>query len=251
MSTPRDTYHLKSFLHFIDVADGQQESIEGGSSWNVAEVEHVHATVKALLEAGFAKSDICVMTGYKAQLKRLGQKAKANGWHDVKRILTIDSSQGSEYKIVIISLVRTGGGRMYINMYPRHERHADLVVAGFLGTRPRANVGTSRQQEVLYFVGRASYWFTPPRHSKAYMHRILARMRDTAPGHRPPFVVSSQRLLSASTPHAETPVVPPPSATPVQTGAITVTELKAQLVEAEKDMAAVLGLLEKGTYLLT
>lgn len=58
------------------------------------------------------------MTGNTAQLKLLGRKARENGWNDVKRILTTDSSQGFEYKIVIISLVRTGGSRMFsLNMY--------------------------------------------------------------------------------------------------------------------------------------
>lgn len=37
------------------------------------------------------------MTGYRGQKKLLGRVANENGWDDVKRILTIDSSQGMNY----------------------------------------------------------------------------------------------------------------------------------------------------------
>lgn len=118
VNTSRDEFRLSSFLHFLNVAEGEHESIEGGSSWNVAEVEVVNALVKAFLQVGILKSEICVMTGYARQLKLLVDSAKTNNWSDVKRILTIDSSQGAEFRIVIISLVRTRGRRESI--FPIH-----------------------------------------------------------------------------------------------------------------------------------
>ena len=140
VDTKHNTYHLQSFLHFLDVPHGFKQSHEGGSSWNRAEVEVVDGLVKGLLEAGVEKDDICVMTGYTAQLKLLGQVAKENNWIDVKRILTIDSSQGSEYKVVILTLVTTTGMRM---LSPMHFSIATTnfyrILAGFMGFTSRAN----------------------------------------------------------------------------------------------------------------
>ncbi len=71
-------YELRSFLHFIDVEHGKQESEEGASSWNTLEVNAVDALVKALIERpGIEKGDIGVLTGYRAQKKLLGSKSYA------------------------------------------------------------------------------------------------------------------------------------------------------------------------------
>lgn len=108
------TYELKSFLHFIDVEHGQQESEEAGSSWNTAEIDVVDAVVRGLLaRPGIEKGDICIITGYKAQRKLLKKAARDNGWEvwvDIE-IGTIDSTQGSQAKIVVLSLVTTHGLR--------------------------------------------------------------------------------------------------------------------------------------------
>ena len=74
-------YELRSFLHFIDVEHGKQESEEGASSWNTLEVNAVDALVKALIERpGIEKGSIGVLTGYRAQKKLLRRKARDNGW---------------------------------------------------------------------------------------------------------------------------------------------------------------------------
>ncbi|KAL8639179.1 MAG: hypothetical protein Q9226_008903, partial [Calogaya cf. arnoldii] len=128
-----ESYKLESFLHFIDVADGKQESLEAGSSWNTAEIEAMDALVRGLLLRGVAKKDIGVLIGYKEQRKLMRKKAQQNGWADIFYIGTIDAFQGSEAPIMCISLVSTRG-------YPT-----------FMGDRARANVATSRQKEALYF----------------------------------------------------------------------------------------------------
>ncbi|KAG7001307.1 hypothetical protein G7Y79_00032g066600 [Physcia stellaris] len=225
VNTSRDEYHLSSFLHFLDVAEGKHESIEGGSSWNLAEVEAVNALVKAFLQIGILKSEICVMTGYARQLKLLQASAKANNWSDIKRILTIDSSQGAEFKIVIISLVRTHGR------------------PGFLGQRPRANVGTSRQAEGMYFVGQEQYWFSPPRWSKQYMHEILGSMKKrAAETHRPPFVVTSERLRQRTVASTSAPPLPSSDNSPQPqalinrpAGVISSEEHQAQLARVKSE----------------
>ncbi|KAL8894085.1 MAG: hypothetical protein Q9192_004631 [Flavoplaca navasiana] len=175
-----DSYVLNSFLHFIDVEDGQQESKEAGSSWNDAEIEVMDALVRGLLgRPGVGKGDIMVIVGYKEQKKLLKKKAKDNGWLiwvDIKWIGTIDSTQGSQAKIVCLGLVTTHG------------------LPHFMGDGPRANVATSRQQEALYIVGKRDFWFRQLTFSKRklVMHDILAFMDKTAAEKGRSFVVSKQ-----------------------------------------------------------
>lgn len=109
---PGEVFKLRSFLHFLDVSYGIQRWEESGSSSNQHEVDVIDSLVRNLLTRdGIKKKDIGVMTGYRAQRKLLWTKAVANGWADVNFIGTIDSSQGSQYKIVILSLVTTDGLR--------------------------------------------------------------------------------------------------------------------------------------------
>lgn len=51
------------------------------------------------------------MAGYSAQVKLLEEIAAANGWANVLKTMTVDSSQGSEKEIVILCLVTTRGYR--------------------------------------------------------------------------------------------------------------------------------------------
>lgn len=109
---PSEVYKLRSFLHFLDVDYGVQVREQSGSSSNQQEVDVVDSLVRTLITRdGIEKKDIGVMTGYAAQKKLLWLKARAGGWTDVSFIGTIDSSQGSQYKIVILSLVTTDGFR--------------------------------------------------------------------------------------------------------------------------------------------
>ncbi|KAL8763537.1 MAG: hypothetical protein Q9184_000663 [Pyrenodesmia sp. 2 TL-2023] len=76
-------YKLESFLHFVDVAEGVRQRNKSKSSFNTAEVDVVDALVRDLItRCNVEKSDIGVMTGYKAQAKLLREKAKLNGWLD-------------------------------------------------------------------------------------------------------------------------------------------------------------------------
>ena len=98
-------------------------------------------------------------------------RAKAKRWSDVKVIMTVDSSQGEEYDIVIVSLVTTKDQ------------------PGFMGSLQRANIATSRLKEALYFVGKATYWFTRQSGGFKYLHNILKHIngRSSAWG-RPVFI---------------------------------------------------------------
>ena len=156
-------YQIDSWRGFIDVSDGVAVTNNGGSSCNAQEAEAVSALVKAWLALPFiTMGDIAVITGYRAQVKLLKELALRDDWSGVSvstspeesilavkntnspvlapLIRTIDSSQGAEYPIVILSLVRT---------------HGD---PGFMGELERANVSTSRAEEGIYFVGKYAFW---------------------------------------------------------------------------------------------
>ncbi|KAL8963379.1 MAG: hypothetical protein Q9193_000352 [Seirophora villosa] len=179
---PGEVYKLRSFLHFLNVDHGVQVREDSGSSCNQQEADVVDSLVRTLVTRdGIDKKDIGVMTGYKAQKKLLWLKASANGWADVSFIGTIDSAQGSQYKIVVLSLVTTGG------------------LPKFMGDSHRANVATSRQQEALYLVGHYPYWKQIPlvrgawKFNKSAMHKIVA---DMASAQGSSFVVSRQHGMA-------------------------------------------------------
>lgn len=176
-------FALDSILSFIDVADGVQRSLEAGSSWNTQEIDAIDSAILNLLTVGFVHGDIAVITGYSEQKRLLTERAKEHGWSGVKQIMTIDSSQGDEYKTIFISLVTT------------------RKLAGFMGTRFRACVGTSRQIEALYFVGKEAYWFARQVGGFKYMHNILKLIRSNRhTWNQPLFVLSTSDQAYARVP---------------------------------------------------
>ena len=177
------SFAINSIKNFIDVADGVQQTLEAGSSWNTQEINAIDSAILKLVSVGFHQEDIAVITGYSYQKRRLTEKAKEHGWSDVKQIMTIDSSQGDEYKIIFVSLVTTRN------------------LAGFMGTLFRACVGTSRQIEALYFVGQADYWFSRLEGGFKTMHNILKHIRDNrAIWNQPPFILQSSTQAYAKIP---------------------------------------------------
>lgn len=148
----RNRYALPSIKHLINV-DGAQES-DGTSSHNAAEADAVSNLVLAIKRAGFADEDIAVLAGYTAQTKSLTRIAHDNGWAGVK-VHTIDTSQGSEARILVISLVSTTGE------------------PSFMGQKSRSNVATSREQEALFFVGKWAFWRPMTKGPGGFMGKIL------------------------------------------------------------------------------
>ncbi|KAL8941920.1 MAG: hypothetical protein Q9211_001615 [Gyalolechia sp. 1 TL-2023] len=179
-------YALTTYLNFVDVAHGVSHTVPAGSSYNIEEVEAISAYVVKLLSSGRKAEDIVVMTGYLDQLGKLKEAARKDGWLHVRRILTVDTSQGDQYRIVIISLVKTNGG------------------PGFLGELERANVACSRAMEAMYFFGSWKFWdnLPIPQTGRLYMHRLLRDMRNHAgngaikvnEAWRPEFVVSGRSI---------------------------------------------------------
>ena len=165
-------FTLTTCLQFVDVADGVQQKIEAGSSSNFKELETVEAMVMAFLAKGFTPADIAVVTGYARQKKLFMLRAQENGWSQVRQVLTVDSCQGDEYKIVILSLVTTKGNS-----------------SGFMSLMNRANVATSRQQGALYLVGQFEYWSTVNKKQASTMQQIVTAMINSCNARKARLVV--------------------------------------------------------------
>jgi len=91
---------------------------------------------------------IGVICMYKEQVRLLRKKLQGIQWlrnlqdDGILKIDTVDSYQGKENSIIIVSLVRNN-----------HE-----LIQGFLKHESRANVALSRAKERLYIVGSTSMW---------------------------------------------------------------------------------------------
>ncbi|MCG3471633.1 AAA domain-containing protein [Xenorhabdus bovienii] len=93
-----------------------------------------------------ATPPIGIITGYRKQVELLQKRIESASWASPIRSLikidTIDSYQGSENRIILISLVR----------------HNTENKAGFMTDNARVNVALSRAKERLIVVGAGSMW---------------------------------------------------------------------------------------------
>ena len=70
-----------------------------------AECKEIHREVPGVPEQRFTKSGIYVITPYNAQKNAIADKFSEHGMED--QVISIDSSQGREFDIVFVSMVRT------------------------------------------------------------------------------------------------------------------------------------------------
>ncbi|MCJ1264611.1 Regulator of nonsense transcripts 1-like protein [Lobaria immixta] len=152
------TFTIATFINFIDVHNGKEHTSPKGSSSNGKEVDTVRTFVRALLKKmGKMASDIFVMSGYSFQAKTLGERAQADNWSRAK-VCTVDSTQGQEWDIVILSPVKTQGD------------------PSFIGTRNRANVACSGHKSALCLVGKWQFWNVTHSSGNKYMDLLLRQM---------------------------------------------------------------------------
>ena len=83
----------------------------------------------------FTKNSIYVITPYNAQKNAIAEHFSDDGIED--QVLSIDSSQGREFDLVFVSMVRTSSG-------------------SFVQEQNRINVGITRARHGLVIVGNAS-----------------------------------------------------------------------------------------------
>ncbi|MDQ9286419.1 AAA family ATPase [Escherichia marmotae] len=89
---------------------------------------------------------IGVITGYRKQVELLQRRLESESWaapiRSMMKVDTIDSYQGSENRIILLSLVR----------------HNSEQKVGFMTDNARVNVALSRAKERLLIIGAGSMW---------------------------------------------------------------------------------------------
>lgn len=161
---------------WVDTADApnahERHSEERDEWWNDGEARVVMALLRHIVEAeGFlerirtglqpgepAIGIICMYSKQRDLLDDL--KSKASWLGDARRLVkidTVDSYQGKENRIVILSTVRSAS-------------------PGFLKKSHRINVGLSRAMERLFIVGTTKLWTS--RNSEMPLGRVLKRVRE-------------------------------------------------------------------------
>ncbi len=160
-------------VSWIDTSDSPSlETIVDKSIANEAEVNLLCSLLQKFVEQPGAldklkiwdKSDatppIGIITGYRKQVELLQRRLESASWASPIRSLikidTIDSYQGSENRIIMVSLVR----------------HNPENKGGFMSDKARVNVALSRAKERLLVVGAGSMW------NKVNTHSPLSRVYD-------------------------------------------------------------------------
>ncbi|KAI5290382.1 hypothetical protein KEM52_000472 [Ascosphaera acerosa] len=112
------------------------------SKYNEGEARMVASFYKYLRANGIHNHDITVLTFYNGQRKKILRSLKENNEMDdgqYHKVVTVDSYQGEENEVIILSLVR----------------HNDAGTIGFLEVANRVCVALSRARRGLYIFGNA------------------------------------------------------------------------------------------------
>ncbi|KAH7029475.1 P-loop containing nucleoside triphosphate hydrolase protein [Microdochium trichocladiopsis] len=164
--------HNSFFFHHT-WSDSQDENL---SRLNVFEAEMVVGFAKYLLMNGVDPSRITILTFYRGQCKKLVTEVRRQllRWtFPEKMIRTVDSYQGEENDIVILSLVRSNG---------ENGPHA----AGFVANKNRGVVSISRAKLGFFVFGNAVNFCSAGKTSREMWHPVAAtfqrqgKMLDTS-----------------------------------------------------------------------
>lgn len=119
-----------------------EDSDDNASRFNILEAEMIVGFVNYLLMNGVETNQITILTFYRGQKKTLQKlfRTTMQHWGPFTNILTVDSYQGEENDIILLSLVRSGG---------QHGPHR----AGFLQDKNRGVVSISRARRGMYIFG--------------------------------------------------------------------------------------------------
>lgn len=134
-------YHIVSKnkpIAFIDFKKGRESSV--GNSWvNQLEADLIIDVMEKLRLFHIKSNQVSVLSPYRSQIScirnLIGMSQLSNEW--TESVHTIDSYQGKECEIVIISLVRSN----------------DNGNVGFLNNRNRMNVMLTRAKSAIIIVG--------------------------------------------------------------------------------------------------
>ncbi|KAI0545589.1 P-loop containing nucleoside triphosphate hydrolase protein [Xylaria curta] len=128
----------QSFFFHHTWSEGTDENL---SKFNLLEGEMIVRFIDYLMMNGVKETEITVLTFYRGQRKKiLSEFRRLKHRQPFKNVHTVDSYQGEENDIVILSLVRSNG---------RHGPHR----AGFLRDSNRGVVAISRARRGFYIFG--------------------------------------------------------------------------------------------------
>lgn len=148
--------------------EGYQRKPERSSSlYNPLETETIIALLKKwsehddflgwLDQSGATDATIGIICSYAAQRDAVWRRLQSENFPDVLRrsikVDTIDSYQGKQNLIVIVSLVRN-------NADGPLDNGAKTIAPGFMSKKNRINVALSRAQDRLVIVGAKAHWRT-------------------------------------------------------------------------------------------
>ncbi|KAF8364042.1 hypothetical protein PRIPAC_90965 [Pristionchus pacificus] len=137
----------------------------GTSKFNFAEITSLRYIVNILRNSGYSEKEVMIISYYEAQRKKAEEELKDVGDYE---LLTVDSAQGREKKIVIVLTTRTS--------VPVQN---DSVEAGeFFTCALRCNVAVSRHQEALIVLGHPSI-ASAPNWARVLSPKYFRHVEDT------------------------------------------------------------------------
>uniref|UniRef100_A0A1I7TA88 PI3K/PI4K domain-containing protein n=1 Tax=Caenorhabditis tropicalis TaxID=1561998 RepID=A0A1I7TA88_9PELO len=143
----------------------EQEETPDGVSWlNRREAEMVVVLVRHLLKQNYTTQDIVVLATYAAQRQYMYREYPSifgsSPDQQLIPVETVDSFQGRERKIAIVSLVRS------------HRGKQENTGIGFLAVANRICVALTRAQHGMYIIGNGAYI----KNNSQLWHKIVERL---------------------------------------------------------------------------
>nr|XP_055059150.1 helicase with zinc finger domain 2-like [Misgurnus anguillicaudatus] len=138
------------------------------SKANLAEVKKaVDICTKLISVGGVRPEDIAILSPYNAQVAQIKENIKGRHQSEKITVTTITKSQGSEWRYVILSMVRSCPSEE-IEPMPSREWLSKQI--GFVGDENQINVGITRAQEGLCILGNQELLNCSPAWRKLLKH---------------------------------------------------------------------------------
>lgn len=132
---------------------------EGSSKSNLHEAKLLTALCRYLIQQGYQREQIAVLTAYSGQLHNLRREMlneEKEGYFEGVRVTSVDNFQGEESDIILLSLVRS-------------------KKIGFLKIENRVCVALSRARKGFFILGNAKLL---EEHNSGIWHKIINDLRE-------------------------------------------------------------------------